>query len=256
LVLFPGTAAVSPPGSVTATANDVFVVGQSNKPSLQNPQYQAIYAVVHNDERVKMGDAPRDMLIKQVQAAQSSPFKDPASPTSFDIRFSHSIIALYFAAQNTATAGEWSNYTSEPNYAGQDPLQHSQLLYENTLRYDMDSDYFAGVAPILFSDAAPHETGYHLISYSLNVWDNDPKGSTNYSKLANVSIVHTTSTAAQNAAGLNALGIPVDSAGNPIVFPNASGVLVAQPQKWNHILHACNHQIVRVAHGSIGQPVL
>lgn len=271
VVVFPGTSAVGGPSGPgtgrAATCSDVYVFGSTTeRASLKSPETNAHYAVVHNDERVKMGDAPRDILIHQIQSTQNAPFKDISSRTSFDIRLSHSIVLFCFAAQNTSLldnangqcGGEWSNYTTEPNYAGLDPIAFSTLVYENTCRLSQGSDYYSLIHPDLMSEATPDETGYHMWSYALKPWDSlKPSGSTNYSKLANVSIQHDMSPAAQASAGINtAGGVPQDQNGNTIQYPNSSGVLVDFPQRYRHIFVARNWNIARVANGSLGHPTL
>ena len=108
----PGVAGVGTAGSPALVVNAL-----GGKPALVQPEVFAHYGVVHNDERVMMGDAPRDMLLSQAQMVQVAPFKDVTSLTSFDIRLSHSIVAIFFAAQNKSVqaaglGGEWSNYTT------------------------------------------------------------------------------------------------------------------------------------------------
>jgi hypothetical protein len=225
----------------------------------------AHYAVVHNDERVKMGDAPRDMLIHQVQATQNAPFKDLSSRSTFDIRLSHSIVLFCFAAQNvtllegnSGCGGEWSNYTTETNYAGLDPISFATLVYENTCRLAQGSDYYSLMHPYLLSTAVPDETGYHMWSYSIKPWDPlKPAFSTNYSKLANVSITYDISPAAMAAAGIGtASGRPEDQNGNIIQYPDSAGVLQDQAQRFRHVFQARNWNIARVANGSLGHPTL
>ena len=257
IVLDGGTLAVGGPGGpgtgVPGAYTDIVVFGQAGKtPSLVDPQTYAHYAVVHNDERVKMGDAPRDMLIYQVQTVQQTPFKDVTTPTSFDLRLSHSISLFCYAARNSSTQGDWSNYTTDPSGLGADPIAFTVLLYENTTRLAMGSDYYMWTLPYIRSDAIPDETGYHLWTYALIAWLYNPCGSTNYSKLANVSIVHTMSPACIASASTTA---PVDSAGVPIVH-NVAGVTVIFPQTYQHVFTAKNWNIARVANGSLGHPTL
>lgn len=266
LVVFPGTAAVGGPGGPqtgrSATCSDVVVAGTTNQtPELKSPQTYATYSVVHNDERVKMGDSIRDLAIKQVQTTQHCAFKDVSSKSTFDIRLSHSIILFTFAAENVTLqrwsagcGGERSNYTTQTGYEGLDPIAEATLVYENTPRVCMASDYYSLVAPWFFSKAIPDETGYHMYSYAIWPWAAvRPSGSTNYSKLANVSITYEMSEAAQNAADS---ANPVDKGGDPITYPNAAGVEVIQPQKFVHIFHAMNWNVARIANGSLGHPVL
>ncbi len=277
VIVFPGTSAVGGPNGPgtgrAATVADVYVWGSTTqKPSLENPQTGSHYAVVHNDERVKMGDAPRDMLIHQIQSTQYAPFKDISSNCSFDVRLSHAIVSFFFAAQNVSLlmwnsaggGGDWSNYSSEPNTATTtsilaiDPISYTTLVYENTVRLAAGSDYFALIHPNLLSDATPEEPGYHWWSYSIKPWEPlKPAGCTDYSKLSNVSINHDMSPAAQAAAGINTpSGLPEDQLGTPIVYPNSAGVNQPFPQKFRHIFVARNWNIARVANGSLGHPVL
>lgn len=267
IVIYPGTSGGGGPGTRVATTADVRIFNQPNtKPSLIDPRTFAMYAVVHNDERVKMGDAPRDILIHQVQATQYAPFKDVSTTNSFDIRLSHAIVSLCWAAQNVSLlqltggggTGEWSNYTTVYGYSGLDPLTFSTLIYENTVRVAQGSDFYSLILPDMLSEATPEETGYHMWTYSLHPWDPlRPAGSTNYSKLANVSITHTMSPAAQAAAGIGtASGHPEDQNGAFILWPDSTGNLVDFPQKWSNILNTRNHNIVRVANGSLALPTL
>ena len=253
IVVNGGTAAAGPFGASPGTISEVVVFGQPNTiPSFQDPQTFAHYAVVHNDERVKMGDAPRDMLIKQVQIVQQAPFKDVTTNSSFDLRLSHSAIAFFYAAQNVSTQGEQSNYSTAPGGSGVDPIAFSALLYESTVRVAMGSDYFSLMVPYLQSSAIPEDTGYHMWSYALDAWLYNPCFSTNYSKLANVSIVHTMSPACVNSASTVA---PVDQFGVPITH-NVNGVTVPFPQTYQHNFELMNWNIGRVANGSFGQPTL
>lgn len=263
VVIYPGTSAVGGPsgpgtGAVATTA-DVYVYGSTTtKPSLVDPTTYCHYAIVHNDERVKMGDAPRDILMHQIQNTQRSQFRDFTSAATFDLRLSHSIVTFAFAARNNTLASEWSNYTTEPNYAGLDPLAHAALIYENTTRLAMRSDYYSLVQPFFQHKAIPDETGYHIWSYALQPWDPVcASGSTNYSALANVSMQYLPSPAALASMGSGTTsGGPEDQNGNPIQWPNSAGVLTNQIQTYQHIFAARSWNIGRVANGSFGHPTL
>ena len=261
VVVYPGVAGGG--GSRIATVSDVVVYGQPTvTPTFINPQTYCMYAMVHNDERAKMAQAPRDILMHQLQTVQVIPFSNVSSGAvqSFDIRLSNSIVALYFAAENTsifnaptASGMERSNYTTEIEYSGDDPLDRVQLLYENNVRLDYGSDVFAYILPYHHCDQMPDETGYHIWSYALNTNDLNPCGSTNYTKLANVTIQYTPSASAQNAANTIT---PVRSDGTPLQWVSSTGALIPLPQTYQHILIARNHNIGRVANGSFGFPTL
>nr|QBK88323.1 MAG: major capsid protein [Marseillevirus LCMAC202] len=225
----------------------------SRNPSLRNVQLWANYAVVSNEERVKMGKCPRDMVIEQVQRTGGRSFNAAQigvnSNANFDIRFSHSIKALFWNvcnsticnAANGNQAREWSNYTTggvcsdEPNnnqvingLDGTDPISLSSLLYENTFRlFEMGSDYFSLVQPWFHWTTIPEETGYHVYSFALDPESMDPTASTNFGKLTNVSLQLTPS---QDA---------VDAQEGEV------------PQQFQVYVRALNFNIVRVSGGCV-----
>ena len=227
----------------------------SAAPVLGNVAVWANYAIVSNDERKRMACAPRDILIEQVQTAPRQTFSPATNAQpSFDIRFSHAIKALFFAARNKTWASEWSNYTTAspqgasvgnflPNTnKGYDPISQTSLVYENTARLSqMGSDYFSLVNPWYHAPAIPEKTGYHCYSYSLDFYNLDPMGSTNYGKLTNVSIRPEASNFAIVAAGGTATG-----------FTNINGF----SNTFDFIVTVVNNNIIRVSGGALGFPVL
>jgi hypothetical protein len=211
----------------------------------------AEYAIVSNVERAQMGKAPRDMLIEQVQIAPKGNFTPSSQLQNFDIRFAHSIKALFFGIRNKTNAAEWSNYTSaQPvptvngvNFApalASDPISQTTLFYENTARLvNMGSDYFSLIVPYYSAVAIPKETGYHVLSYTLDLVNTNPMGSTNYGKLTNVSLQFQASADATTAAAGGAA-----SSGAPVA------------QSYEAIIMGLNHNIVRISGGALGFPIL
>lgn len=218
----------------------------STTPVLGTTNVWANYAIVSNDERKRMGCAPRDILIEQVQTAPRQTFAPVTNPQpSYDIRFSHAIKALFFAVRNQTDGNQWSNYTAASPIPGAaitnfyptgavDPILQTSLIYENTARLSqMGSDYFSLVNPYFHAPVIPLETGYHVYSYSLDFICLDPMGSTNYGKLTNVSIVPVASTGAVTAAnGAGAAGSGCD-----------------YPQTFEFITTAVNNNIIRISGG-------
>lgn len=222
-------------------------------PQLQLCQTWANYAIVSNDERKRMACAPRNILVEQVQTAPGQTFNPLTNQTpSYDLRFSHAIKVLFFACRNTTVVPEWSNYTAATpvpsalsvnfNPSGAvDPIVSTSLTYENTARLsNMGSDYYSLVQPWYHAPVIPLETGYHMYSYSLDFICLDPKGSTNYGKLTNVSIAPVASQGALDAA--NGVG-PVDSGAN---WPNT----------YRFLTTVVNNNIIRISGGALGFPVL
>ena len=210
----------------------------------------ANYAIVSNDERQLMGSTPRDIVIEQNQLAPITVIKDVSNAAPYDIRFSHAVKSLTFALRDVA-AGT-STYLSGPGYTNgvggdgsfscysdrtlnqpfelsgtynrSSPIASAKLLYENTTRIDMPTQYFTQVNPYYHSESVPEEHGLHFYSYSLDATSIDPMGSTNFGKLTNVSL-HITPQGTQAAT---------------------SQVIVG----------AVNHNVIRVSGGAVGFPVL
>ncbi len=219
----------------------------------------ATYAVIHNDERTKMGDAPRDMIIRQIQSVCGFDVLPGSKEVCTDLRLSHPIVSFFFALRNKTLKGEWSNYTTnfdwgvpfgnapQPQRQGTglsdfwaDNIFRSELIYENTTRLCNDSDYFSLIHPFLWSDAVSPDTGMHMYTYAIKPWDPvSPSGSTNYSKLANVQLRHQLSTRAQYFLSNSLGGLPAGS-----------------PLKLHSVYVSINWNIGRVANGSFGHPTL
>lgn len=222
-------------------------------PALTGVHVWANYAIVSNDERKRMGCAPRDLLIEQVQTAPRQTLAPATNATpSYDLRFSHAVKVMFFGARNTSTASEWSNYTAASPVPGAatvnfhhanavDPLLQFSVTYENTSRLtQLGADYFALVQPWYHAPVIPLETGYHMYSYSLDFFSLDPMGSTNFGKLTNVSISPEASAGAIVAA--NGTG----AAGSGMDFANT----------FEHVHTCINNNIIRVSGGALGFPVL
>lgn len=224
-----------------------------------NAQVWANYAIVSNDERKRMACAPRDILIEQVQTAPIQTFQPQNNnQPQYDIRFSHAVKALFFAARNTTIYSQWSNYTTycpEIAQAGAgcnralvvyngplntDPVINTSLIYENTQRlYQMGSDYFSLVNPWYHAPVIPNETGYHEYSYSLDFYCLDPMGSTNYGKLTNVSIIPAASNDAYNA---NLAGTSLQA--------NNLALTSGLAQTYSFITTCVNNNIIRISGGA------
>lgn len=207
----------------------------------------AEYAIVANVERSQMGKAPRDILIEQVQTAPKGRF-DPLAQSQIDIRFSHAIKALFFAVRNKSVQAEQSNYTAASPVPGPkgvnffpewatDPITETSLLYENTARLvNMGSDYFSLVVPFYTAVSIPKETGYHMLSYTLNLVATNPMGSTNYGKLTNVSLQFVSSQDAKDAS---------QSTGSSEEIVKGA----PEQQTYEIIVVGVNHNIIRISGG-------
>jgi hypothetical protein len=259
-------------------------------PQLGSVCVWANYAIVSNDERKRMACAPRDILIEQVQTAPPCGFnpKNVNTPEQYDIRFSHAIKVLFFAVRNKTLNCEHANYTTSPSFPilncingaksgtlvttarSYDPVAAASLLYENTYRLaNMGSDFYSLVEPYYKAPTIPDKTGYHMYSYSLDFFNLDPMGSTNYGKLTNVSLYVNPSQAAveyhldpncNNATGAvtaNAGFVYTSSCSTPALGAGLqNNVRYCEKQNYEFVVTAVNNNIVRISGGALGFPVL
>jgi len=265
VVVFPGIQGVK--GNRIATVNDVFQYSTQSaptvKPAFINPETFTTFAMVHNDEREMMGNGNRDILMYQIQIAPITTISglDKNTVQTFDIRFSNPIVALFFAIKNISinsfspsSGQEHANYTTEMAYTGMDPIGTATLLYENSIRTQMGADYYSLVAPYYHTKTIPDEYGYHMYPYALDAFNLNPCGSTNYNKLANVSLQFNMSSNAKNS--FNSSSTPVDQNGYPLQWPDQTGTLRPIPQSGQSIIIGKNHQLARIGNGTFGFPVL
>jgi len=219
-----------------------------------NAQTWINYAVVYQEERVMMGAAPRDILIKQNQIAQIKG-SSSASTTSIntDLRFSHPVCGLYFALRNTTYPSEWSNYTTNVNYgceyatvstpqgggtatrfaAFHDPVGASVLKYENTDRHKADGIVTSKLSPFTRGSTMPTDKGYHAIYYSLNDSATEGSGSTDYSRLNNVNLELFYSAPAQFYLANTLPDTSTYALGSTGAAANLSFSMIVRAQNWN-----------------------
>ena len=234
---------------------------------LQNVQVWAHYAVIPNGDREKIGEeADIDTIIEQVQTipiTQISPTSQ--SQRGVDLRFAHSIRALFFAMRNTTIKEEFSNYSTHiprglSNVAGivfrpigaSDPIARAILSYENVDRVNMPSDYYTMVSPYYSAVRIPQETGYHLLSYANKLAGYgtgealQPDGSTNFARLASVNLnIECSATCIAQAS-------PVADSPTTTWNPQWRSIQA----KYDLIITASSLSILRFSAGSAGFPVL
>lgn len=236
---------------------------------LQNVQLWAHYAVIPNGDREKIGEeADIDTIIEQVQTipiSQMSPLSQPQR--GVDLRFAHSIRALFFAMRNATIPSEYSNYSTHvPLGAKQtvgvhfrpvgtaDPIANAILSYENVDRVNMPSDYYSLVSPYYSAVRIPSETGYHLLSYAnrLAGFHNNeplqPDGSTNFARLASVNLnIECSPTCVLQATPVSQL-----ATNTPVWDP----AYRTKEGRFDLIITASSLTILRFSAGSAGFPVL
>jgi hypothetical protein len=253
----------------------------------------ATYAIVSNQERVRMGSCPRDMLVEQSQMVMGGRCTG-TTENSTDIRFSYPMKTLFTLCQNTTNPAEHSNYTCgnpvvplgvTPGVPGAatgaavvaptkldnfrystDPIKKISLFYENDSRFEFPNDYASLVEPFYANISIPEKTGYHGWNYALVPHSVDPTGSTNYGKLTNATVVCQYSNDLIDALSADAITVTLNNGkasvplngqtlgGRGFYFNATSNTKVANSFQFIHI--GVNFNFVRVSGGALGFPIL
>ena len=288
--LQPKTFGASQPAATFAPSLQLTQQNGTSLNSSLNIECFCEYAIVSNQERVRMGSCPRDILIEQSQQVVGTRMNPGVAPTNQDIRFSYPVKALMFSVENITNLAEHSNYSVGNPVVGlneqpgtgapantsvnrvvlegyrydTDPIAEAQLLYENDIRYELPNDYFSLVAPYTNATTIPDRTGYHLYNYCLDLASVDPKGSTNYGKLTNATKRLQPSVDFINASQAGTFAAApnnnVTAGGQGIYFSGAFGAAQAPntniANQYQLAIVAVNHNFVRVSGGALGFPVL
>lgn len=231
--------------------------------SLSNVQVWAHYAVIPNGDREKIGEeADIDTIIEQVQTIPPTNF-NPSNQRQrgIDLRFAHSIRAIFFAMRNTTLRSEWSNYSTHvprgiDNLPGvifrpvgsADPIARAVLTYENVDRVNMPSDYYTLVAPYYTAVRIPTEIGYHLLAYCNKLDNLQPDGSTNFARLASVNLnIEASETAVAQSTAVTAM---------PVTTRQWDPSFRTTEARFDIIITASSLSVLRFSAGSAGFPVL
>ena len=250
----------------------------------------ATYAIVSNQERVRMGSCPRDILVEQSQMVMGGRTTG-TTENSTDIRFSYPVKTLFTLCANTTNPAEHANYTcGNPvvplgtnitvggpgvvvaptklenfRYAS-DPIKKISLYYENDSRFEFPNDYASLVEPYYSNIAIPEKTGYHEWNYALNPSSVDPTGSTNYGKLTNATVVSYYSADFVDATSTQGISVVLNNTntvtnlgstnlgGRGFYFTTTTPTKVANTFQFIHI--GVNFNFVRVSGGALGFPIL
>ena len=231
-------------GVYTRIPNEKRVVPAEEKhfkavPKLSNVELWANYAIVSSQERTKMGEAGRDIIIEQVQHSPVETFELPQDGQKhYDLRFSHAVKGIFFGVRNKSVPAELSNYTADtppnpwqvknaPYVPEKNVIKEASLIYENTTRLgSMGVDYYTLVNPFYHAESdGTDQPGVCMYSYAIDLVNHDPMGSTNFGKLTNVTLT-------------------------PVSDVNFTNV------KSDFLATVVNHNVIRIAGGALGFPVL
>jgi hypothetical protein len=236
---------------------------------LTNVQLWAHYAVIPNGDREKVAEETEiDVVIERTEMLNVQRVNPVVQPhRSVDLRFAQSIRAIFFALRNCTIPGEFSNYSTHVPTGMQkapgivfrpvgtaDPIARAVLAYENVDRINMPSDYFTMVSPYYSAVRIPAETGYHLISYTNRLpgfgtgEPMQPDGSTNFARLASVTLTVECSPTAIIQAGPVPANLDTLDKYDPLYHEHEAS--------FELVVTASTMSILRYSAGSVGFPVL
>lgn len=235
-----------------ASHADIEVCGKPGcKPSIEDGELFAEYAVVNNDERKAMAKMKRTMVVKSWQRLQEQTWNSQAS-NHYNLRFSYNVAAIFSAARNDSTAGDCSNYTTLPFGSGVDPVAMENIQYENSSRTgDVPSDMSSLIYPYLRPGmAVPESTGIHLVyAFALDPIGVQPSLGPNLGKVNQV--IHS-SYPSEAARLAGRLANPVTHYGEEL--NDALGE--DHSQRFTKMIAALHFTILNVGSGTITIPVL
>lgn len=235
--------------TVCATVADV-VTCSGGKPSMEEGELFAEYAVVNNDERKAMAKMKRTMVIHNWQRLNEQTFETQRS-NHYNLRFSYNCVAIFTSARNDSTAGDGSNYTTLPFNSGVDPIAIEDLQYENSSRTgNLAADITSLMYPYLRPGlAVPDVTGLHLtIPFALDVIGQDPSYGPNLGKINQV--IH--NVFPSEAARLAGMGY--DQFMNEL--PLACGATGRQDQRFTIMVACYAFSLINVGSGTVTVPVV
>jgi hypothetical protein len=257
------------PATIAGASVNVKDALVSDNLRLSGVQIWAHYAVVPNGDREKISEeADIDVLIEQVQTIPPTSWAVQSSPQrGIDLRFAHSIRALFFAMRRTDVRSEWSNYSTHCTRGAEaapglifrpvgatNPIARAVLTYENVDRSNMPSDYYTMVSPFYSAVSIPKDIGYHLLSYANKLEHLEPDGSTNFARLASVNLnLEASQTAILQSMPLEACGSNSTSHKTGKRWDPAYRTSAA---RFDILITASSLSVLRFSSGSAGFPVL
>ena len=173
----------------------------TNINDLTSCELWANYVVVSNDERKKMTDDSRDILIDQVQENKPQCWSPSTeNENEVNMHFSHPVKTLFYGIHNTTLGYINGNYSSvHPACVGVGKLYHklhthykpvvkqATLMYDNTNRLEnMTEKYFSLIQPFYHAPSIPEVNGMSMYSYALDIASPNPCGSSNHGKIHTV----------------------------------------------------------------------
>lgn len=157
------------------------VVNIKKKDSLKIPELWGRYAYLTDNEvqwwkKCSDKDLPgskisRSLYIRNVEVCDAINSTTFGKVAEVVLESRHPCLAFFWVAENIDARKNrnYSNYTTntEDLYSGWDPITDTTLIYGTTVRLDkMASDHFTLAEPRKHFPSAPHERGYHGLSYA------------------------------------------------------------------------------------------
>jgi hypothetical protein len=156
------------------------------------------YAIVHSNERQRMGLEKRVCVCEWMQRADEVCIKQDMPITTLNLFFKNAVRALFFCARNETIHSERSHYDARSMLVSWDGIglpapalpivQTLSLFYGKVGKFEkMPLDHFSLVEPYLHAKSSGIATGLAMLSFANDIRIAPPNGHVNFSNLQQIS---------------------------------------------------------------------
>lgn len=157
------------------------------------------YAIVHSNERQRMGLEKRVCVCEWMQRADDAFIQADSTITTLNLFFKNAVRALFFCARNTTIASERSHYDARRVRVSWDGIdlpspavpivQTISLFYGKVGKFEkMPFDHFALVEPYLHAKLNRATSGLAMLSFANDIRVAPPNGHVNFSNLEGIHV--------------------------------------------------------------------
>ena len=168
-------------------------------PEIVSASWWFNYAIVHANERQRMGLEKRVCVCEWMQRADVGCIQPNSSITTINLFLKNAVRALFFCAKNETIPSERSHYDARSMLVSWDGIglpspslpivQTLSLFYGKVGKFEkMPLDHFSRVEPYLHANRSGVASGLAMLSFANDIRMAPPNGHINFSNLDRVSV--------------------------------------------------------------------
>lgn len=166
------------------------------KPSLGSTSLYVDYIFLDTKERQSFANHSHEYLVEQLQHTGAESLI--GTNTSLRLNFNHPVKELVWVVQDDNRTG--TNFTDADDGTGENPVASASLKFNGQERFSArEGTYFNKVQPYQHHTNIPAE-GVNVYSFALRPEEHQPSGSANFSRLDNVTLSMTLTSAASGGS--------------------------------------------------------